>query len=84
MRDRILLSLLAAAAAAMAQNATQAGRFFVDHPTLLNLGFEWAITGDANRNATVAVQPRLNRPRTASPAAFLTCSRAPNTSAVSA
>ena len=30
----------------------------VEHPTLLNLGFEWAITGDANRNATVAVQFR--------------------------
>lgn len=41
-----------------AQNATTAGRFHVEHPTLLNLGFEWAITGDANRNATVDVQFR--------------------------
>ena len=40
------------------QNATEAGRFHVEHPTLLNLGFEWAITGDANRNATVTVQFR--------------------------
>ena len=40
------------------QNATQAGRFHVEHPTLLNLGFEWAISGDANRNATVSVQFR--------------------------
>ena len=40
------------------QNATQAGRFHVEHPTLLNAGFEWAITGDANRNGTVSVQFR--------------------------
>src|SRR5512147_776707 len=47
-----------AATTAYAQNATQAGRFVVEHPTLLNLGFEWAITGDANRNASVTVQFR--------------------------
>ena len=47
-----------AATTASAQNATQAGRFVVEHPTLLNLGFEWAIRGDANRNATVDVQFR--------------------------
>src|SRR6478736_3787928 len=41
-----------------AQTATQAGTFVVEHPTLLNLGFEWAITGDANRNARVTVQFR--------------------------
>ena len=35
-----------------------AGRFVVEHPTLLNLGFEWEIRGDANRNATVAVEFR--------------------------
>ena len=34
------------------------GRFHVEHPTLLNLGFEWAIEGDANRNATVEVRFR--------------------------
>lgn len=38
--------------------ATQAGRFHVEHPTLHNLGFEWSIQGDTNRNATVAVQFR--------------------------
>src|ERR1700754_4687961 len=53
-----LLFLLTLALSASAQNATQAGKFHVEHPTLLNLGFEWAITGDANRNATVAVQYR--------------------------
>jgi len=39
-------------------NTTQAGRLFVEHPTLRNLGFEWAIRGDANRNATVSVRFR--------------------------
>ncbi|MFO0953396.1 MAG: hypothetical protein U0835_20055 [Isosphaeraceae bacterium] len=39
-------------------NATTAGRFVVEHPTLRNLGFEWAIRGDANRNATVTVRFR--------------------------
>src|SRR5688572_13198036 len=41
-----------------AQNATRPGRFHVEHPTLLNLGFEWAIEGDANRNASVEVRFR--------------------------
>src|SRR5262249_10827282 len=41
-----------------AQNAVKPGLFHVGHPTLLNLGFEWSIEGDANRNATVAVQFR--------------------------
>lgn len=39
-------------------NAVRAGRFHVEPPTLLNLGFEWAIEGDANRNATVDVRFR--------------------------
>jgi len=41
-----------------AQNSTQAGRFHVEHPTLLNLGFEWSISGDDNRNAKVDVRFR--------------------------
>jgi hypothetical protein len=39
-------------------NGVRPGRFVVEEPTLLNLGFEWPISGDANRNATVAVQFR--------------------------
>lgn len=39
-------------------NATVAGEFHVERPTLLNLGFEWSIEGDANRNASVAVSFR--------------------------
>ena len=58
MRFSFLPLVVAAAGALLAQNATQAGRFVVEHPTLLNLGFEWAISGDVNRNATVAVQYR--------------------------
>ena len=34
------------------------GEFIVDHPTLINLGFEWIIDGDANRNASVEVSYR--------------------------
>jgi hypothetical protein len=40
------------------KNGTIAGRFIVEHPTFMNLGFEWEIYGDANRNATVAVEFR--------------------------
>ncbi len=52
---RVLLPFLLLTASASAQNAVQAGRFHVEHPTLENLGFEWPISGDANRNAAVAV-----------------------------
>ena len=55
--NKLLLSL-AFAAAGLAQNPTTSGKFVVEHPTLLNLGFEWAIEGDANRNASVTVQYR--------------------------
>jgi hypothetical protein len=53
-----LCCLLLVAPEIDADNSTQAGRFVVEHPTLRNLGFEWQIRGDANRNATVAVQFR--------------------------
>jgi hypothetical protein len=39
-----------AAFPAFAQKGTEAGRFVVEHPTLVNLGFEWSIRGDENRN----------------------------------
>jgi hypothetical protein len=55
---RLLATTILLTASLQAQNATEAGRFHVEHPTLLNLGFEWAIKGDANRNASVAVQFR--------------------------
>src|SRR3984893_17627126 len=31
------------------------GELVVDHPTLINLGFEWHIEGDDNRNSKVEV-----------------------------
>ena len=34
------------------------GEFVIDHPTLINLGFEWRIDGDDNRNARVDVSYR--------------------------
>ena len=34
------------------------GEFVVDHPTLINLGFEWIVQGDDNRNAHVEVSYR--------------------------
>ena len=41
-----------------------AGEFVVDPPTLINLGFEWFIDGDDNRNAAVDVSYRkAGRPR---------------------
>ncbi len=50
-------ALLPACASAQTkpQNATTAGEFFVDPPTLVSLGFEWRIAGDDNRNARVDV-----------------------------
>lgn len=58
MRLNLLFLVLTMAPTAAAQNATEAGRFVVERPTLLNLGFEWSISGDANRNAAVAVRFR--------------------------
>src|SRR5215813_494966 len=43
---------------AAAANTTKPGEFVIDPPTLINLGFEWFIEGDDNRNATVAVSYR--------------------------
>lgn len=59
MLRRTLLLVLSLALAANAQDATEAGEFTVEHPTLRNLGFEWAISGDANRNASVKVDYRV-------------------------
>ncbi|MBI1896309.1 MAG: hypothetical protein HYS04_07200 [Acidobacteria bacterium] len=42
----------------LAADAVTAGRFIVERPTLINLGFEWHITGDDNRNAAVEVSYR--------------------------
>jgi len=39
-------------------NGVTAGDFLIDPPTLINLGFEWFIQGDENRNAAVTVSYR--------------------------
>src|SRR5687767_12045282 len=41
-----------------AQDAVKPGTFTVEPPTLENLGFEWEISGDDNRNATVQASYR--------------------------
>src|SRR5258708_4748268 len=46
------------AAAVENQIRVKPGEFIVDHPTLINLGFEWVIEGDDNRNARVDVSYR--------------------------
>ena len=47
-----------ARAADAKSNAVTSGEFVIDPPTLINLGFEWMIQGDDNRNAAVAVSYR--------------------------
>lgn len=42
----------------MENDHTDAGELVVEAPTLVCAGFEWNITGDANRNATVLVSYR--------------------------
>jgi hypothetical protein len=57
----LLLSLLSfrdRAGAAENENRVTPGEFIIDHPTLINLGFEWIIQGDDNRNARVEVSYR--------------------------
>lgn len=44
--------------AAEKENRVTPGEFVVDPPTLINLGFEWVIQGDDNRDATVDVSYR--------------------------
>lgn len=55
---RTVALLVFAACTLHAQDSTKPGEFQIEHPTLLNLGFEWGIEGDANRNAVVDVRFR--------------------------
>jgi hypothetical protein len=52
------LAQAAEKAAPAPKKGVTAGEFLVDAPTLINLGFEWVITGDDNRNAKVEVTYR--------------------------
>jgi hypothetical protein len=58
MNVRYLILAAAALPAICAENGVRAGGLIVEPPTLINLGFEWEIDGDANRNATVEVRYR--------------------------
>lgn len=40
------------------QLPTQVGELTIEHPTLISLGFDWRISGDANVNATARVSYR--------------------------
>jgi hypothetical protein len=40
------------------ENVVEPGEFVIENPTLINLGFEWFIRGDDNRNAKVEVSYR--------------------------
>lgn len=58
----LLLAWVLTAGAAQAQdtspNAVAAGALTIEAPTLENLGFHWAVEGDRNRDAAVAVSWR--------------------------
>ena len=53
-----LLAVAGTAAAAGPGIKTKPGELVIDPPTLINLGFEWPIEGDDNRNASVKVSYR--------------------------
>src|SRR5438046_5496116 len=54
----LALLVLLPGAILCAADAVTPGRFVVERPTLICLGFEWQIAGDDNRNATVEVSYR--------------------------
>lgn len=54
----LLLWQVQTATVAPDPNAVIPGEFVVEPPTLINLGFEWFVEGDLNRNATVSVSYR--------------------------
>ncbi len=57
-RLALIVLLLFKLTFSVAQDKTIAGEFIVEPPTLICLGFEWYITGDDNRNASVEVKYR--------------------------
>jgi hypothetical protein len=53
-----VLVLIFSYSGSAAENRVKPGELVVDHPTLINLGFEWLIQGDDNRNSQVEVSYR--------------------------
>jgi hypothetical protein len=58
LRVAVAAILSVVAVRADAQTSTTAGEFSIEPPTLVSLGFDWKITGDDNRNASVDVSYR--------------------------
>ena len=58
-----IILLLAIEASGQRIDLVTPGEFFVEPATIHNLGFEWKIRGDDNRNATVGVEYRRNGER---------------------
>jgi hypothetical protein len=54
----ITVGVSALAAAATPAGVSVPGEVLVEPPTLQSLGFEWPLSGDANRNATVSLRYR--------------------------
>ncbi|HUE65655.1 MAG TPA: hypothetical protein VMO78_14875 [Rhizomicrobium sp.] len=54
----LVLSAAHAAVPKPVKNKVKAGELVIDPPTMINLGFEWVIQGDDNRNARVDVSFR--------------------------
>jgi hypothetical protein len=54
----LVIGLWSPSPRAAGRDSVTAGEFIVDPPTLINLGFEWMIDGDDNRNASVEVSYR--------------------------
>jgi hypothetical protein len=56
--EMLALALVVAVIPVCAENAIASGDFVVEPPTLVSLGFEWKISGDDNRNASIEVNYR--------------------------
>lgn len=56
----VVISMVSIFLGTYGQNAVRADSLVVEPATLINLGFEWYISGDENRNASVLVSYRVS------------------------
>ena len=56
----VWLALVTITPAVRATNGVTPGQFVIEPATLICLGFEWDISGDDNRNASVEVSYRVS------------------------
>ncbi|MFO7957663.1 MAG: hypothetical protein R6X33_11260 [Candidatus Brocadiia bacterium] len=54
----LIVLMVCVGPSAWALDAVRSGELIVERPTLISLGFEWRVEGDANGNATARVQYR--------------------------